>query len=61
MPQDAGVDRVVEGLMSLGWKQQEAQQAVDAVIEDNGFATPLANEAVSDVLRLALASMDRGR
>lgn len=61
MPQDAGVDRVVEGLMSLGWKQQEAQQSVDAVIEDNGFATPLANEAVSDVLRLALASMDRGR
>lgn len=61
MPQDAGTDRVVEGLMSLGWKQQEAQQAVDAVIEDNGIATPLSDDAVADVLRLALASMDRGR
>lgn len=61
MPQDAGVDRVVEGLMSLGWKQQEAQQAVDAVIEDNAIATPLSDEAVADVLRLALTSMGRGR
>lgn len=61
MPQDAGTDRVVEGLMSLGWKQQEAQQAVEAVIEDSGIATPLSDDAVADVLRLALASMDRGR
>lgn len=60
-PEDTGMLRVVEGLISLGWKQQEAQQAVDAVIEDEGIPTPLSDEDVSTVLRRALASMDRGR
>lgn len=60
-PEDTGILRVVEGLISLGWKQQEAQQAVDAVIEDEGIPTPLSDEDVSTVLRRALASMDRGR
>lgn len=31
-PTDKGVEQVVEGLMSLGWKQADAQQAVDSVI-----------------------------
>ncbi|PAU66890.1 Holliday junction branch migration protein RuvA [Bifidobacterium criceti] len=60
-PEDTGMLRVIEGLISLGWKQQEAQQAVDAVIENEGIPTPLSDEDVSTVLRLALASMDRGR
>ena len=29
IPTDKGVEQVVEGLMSLGWKQADAQQAVD--------------------------------
>ena len=60
-PEDTGMLCVVEGLISLGWKQQEAQQAVDAVIENEGIPTPLSDEDVSTVLRRALASMDRGR
>ncbi|PJM77217.1 Holliday junction branch migration protein RuvA [Bifidobacterium felsineum] len=60
-PVDAGMEQVVEGLISLGWRQQDAQQAVKEAIADNDINTPLAAEDVPRVLRFALALMDRGR
>lgn len=47
--------------MSLGWKQADAQQAVDSVISSNGIPLPLEEASVPTVLRLALTSLDRGR
>ncbi|NEG69107.1 Holliday junction branch migration protein RuvA [Bifidobacterium choloepi] len=60
-PEDTGRLQVVEGLMSLGWRQQDATAAVDGVIEANGIAVPLADDEVPHVLRLALTSLDRGQ
>ncbi|PLS24711.1 Holliday junction branch migration protein RuvA [Bifidobacterium imperatoris] len=60
-PVDTGTEQVVEGLISLGWRQQDAQQAVKEAIADNDINTPLAAEDVPRVLRFALALMDRGR
>nr|WP_236034336.1 MULTISPECIES: Holliday junction branch migration protein RuvA [Bifidobacterium] len=59
-PEDKGALQVVEGLMSLGWRQQDAEQAVHAACEANGIATPVSAENVPIVLKLALASLDRG-
>lgn len=59
--QDTGMEQVIEGLISLGWRQQDAQQAVAEACEDNDIPTPLATDDVPRVLRLALALMDRGR
>lgn len=47
--------------MSLGWKQADAQQAVDSVLSSSGIALPLEEGNVPTVLRLALTSLDRGR
>lgn len=58
---DAGAFQVVEGLMSLGWHQQDAQYAVQTACESNGIALPLSQEDMPRVLRLALTSLDRGR
>ncbi len=58
---DEGIGQVVEGLMSLGWRQPDAQHAVAAVCEDNAIALPLEKSNVPRVLKLALASLDRGR
>lgn len=58
---DSGSEQVVEGLMSLGWRQQDAQQAVAEAIADNDIATPLSDDDVPRVLRFALTLMDRGR
>lgn len=58
---DSGSEQVVEGLMSLGWRQQDAQQAVAEAIAENGIATPLSDDDVPRVLRFALTLMDRGR
>lgn len=60
-PEDVGMLQVVEGLVSLGWKHQDAQDAVERVIGEESFATPLPQEDIPQVLRLALASFDRGR
>lgn len=59
--EDTGSERVVEGLMSLGWHQQDAVHAVQAVCESNHIDIPLGDDDVPRVLRLALASLDRGR
>lgn len=60
-PVDTGMEQVIEGLMSLGWRQQDAQQAVDEACRENEIATPLSSEDVPRVLRFALTLMDRGR
>ena len=60
-PVDTGMEQVIEGLISLGWRQQDAQQAVGEAIKENDVNTPLAAEDVPRVLRFALALMDRGR
>lgn len=46
--------------MSLGWRRQDAQAAIDEVMGDHDFATPLATQDVPQVLRLALAALDTG-
>ncbi|WP_427787401.1 Holliday junction branch migration protein RuvA [Bifidobacterium catenulatum subsp. kashiwanohense] len=59
--EDTGSEQVVEGLMSLGWHQQDAVHAVQEVCENNHIDIPLGDDDVPRVLRLALASLDRGR
>ena len=59
--EDTGTEQVVEGLMSLGWHQQDAAEAVRMACADNQIETPLDAEDVPRVLKLALASLDRGR
>lgn len=58
---DTGAEQVVEGLMSLGWRQQDALHAVQMVCEDNRIPVPLSDDDVPRVLKLALSSLDRGR
>ncbi|MCI1650773.1 Holliday junction branch migration protein RuvA [Bifidobacterium tibiigranuli] len=58
---DTGTLQVVEGLISLGWRAQDAEEAVRSVCADNDIATPLAGDDVPRVLKLALAALDRGR
>lgn len=58
---DSNVLQVVEGLMSLGWRQPDAQSAVDAACQQNDIELPLHADDVPRVLKLALTSLDRGR
>lgn len=58
---DTSVQSVVEGLVSLGWKQADAQRAVEYVCEKCNFSMPLSDSDMSDILRKALVSLDRGR
>ncbi|KFI49786.1 Holliday junction branch migration protein RuvA [Bifidobacterium biavatii] len=58
---DANMLQVVEGLMSLGWRQNDAQTAVENACRDNGVDMPLSEDDVPRVLKLALTSLDRGR
>ncbi|NMM99755.1 Holliday junction ATP-dependent DNA helicase RuvA [Bifidobacterium sp. DSM 109958] len=59
--QDPALLQCVQGLVSLGWQQRDAESAVAGVCEEEGIATPLGEDDVPRVLRLALASLDRGR
>ena len=59
--EDTGSEQVVEGLMSLGWRQQDAVHAVQDVCESNHIDILLGDDDVPRVLKLALASLDRGR
>ncbi|MCI1832118.1 MAG: Holliday junction branch migration protein RuvA [Bifidobacterium sp.] len=60
-PQDEGTHQVVEGLMSLGWRQSDAEGAVRTVCESNHLDAPLRPDDVPKVLRLSLAALDKGR
>ena len=58
---DTGSMQVVEGLMSLGWRQQDAEYAVHEVCVEEHIETPLTNQDIPHVLKLALSALDRGR
>ena len=58
---DTGSMQVVEGLMSLGWRQQDAEHAVHEVCVEEHIETPLTNQDIPRVLKLALSALDRGR
>lgn len=58
---DMGSQQVIEGLMSLGWRQQDARDAVERACRDHGIDTPLVQQDVPRVLKLALTELDRGR
>jgi holliday junction DNA helicase RuvA len=58
---DSGTAQVIEGLVSLGWRERDAEHAVDKVCEEQGFNMPLATDDVPKVLKFALTSLDRGR
>ncbi|RSX52956.1 Holliday junction branch migration protein RuvA [Bifidobacterium samirii] len=58
---DPNLTQVVEGLVSLGWRQNDARHAVDSVCADHEVPLPLDPDDVPRVLRLALTSLDRGR
>ena len=58
---DSGSRQVVEGLVSLGWPQHDAEQAVNKVCKENDFPMPLSKQDVPKVLKQALTLLDRGR
>ncbi|KAB5606971.1 Holliday junction branch migration protein RuvA [Bifidobacterium jacchi] len=58
---DGNLAQVVEGLVSLGWRQSDAQSAVSHVCDEYDIALPLSSGDVPRVLKLALSSLDRGR
>lgn len=58
---DTGSMQVVEGLMSLGWRQQDAEHAVHEVCVQEHIETPLSDLDIPRVLKLALSALDRGR
>ncbi|KAB7790779.1 Holliday junction branch migration protein RuvA [Bifidobacterium leontopitheci] len=61
LDRDDGAAQVVEGLVSLGWRQQTAQDAVRQVCREQGITPPITGDDVPRVLKLALSSLDRGR
>ena len=60
-PVDTGAQQVVEGLISLGWRQQDALDAVERACRDHDIETPIGKKDVPRVLKLALTELDRGR
>lgn len=60
-PVDTGAQQVVEGLISLGWHQQDALDAVERACLDHDIETPIGEKDVPRVLKLALTELDRGR
>lgn len=58
---DSGSRQVVEGLVSLGWQQHDAEHAVNKVCKENDFPMPLSKQDVPKVLKQALTLLDRGR
>lgn len=58
---DPGARQVIEGLVSLGWRPQTAEEAVRQACDAASIATPISAEDVPRVLKLALSSLDRGR
>ena len=58
---DSGINAVIDGLVSLGWRQCDAQRAVEQVCAENNIITPMKDADMPNILRMALASLDRGR
>ncbi|NEG96830.1 Holliday junction branch migration protein RuvA [Bifidobacterium sp. SMB2] len=61
VPADSGTDQVVEALVSLGWQQRDALQAVRRELKNEGHEGPVESADVPRLLKATLASMDRGR
>lgn len=58
---DPALLQCVQGLVSLGWQQRDAESAVATVCDEEHLGLPLDAQDVPRVLKLALASLDRGR
>ena len=58
---DTALMQCIQGLVSLGWQQRDAESAVATVCDEENISLPLGTEDVPKVLKLALASLDRGR
>lgn len=58
---DTGISAVIDGLVSLGWRQSDSQRAVEQVCAENNISTPIKDADMPNILRIALASLDRGR
>ena len=58
---DSAKQSVIYGLVSLGWRQVDAQKAVEQVCDENNIVTPIAEADMPNVLRMALTLLDRGR
>ncbi|MBF9314529.1 Holliday junction branch migration protein RuvA [Bifidobacteriaceae bacterium NR002] len=58
---DTGISAVIDGLVSLGWRQSDAQKAVEQVCAENNIVTPVTEADMPNILRMALTLLDRGR
>ncbi|MBH9971932.1 Holliday junction branch migration protein RuvA [Bifidobacterium sp. W8109] len=58
---DDGAHQVVEGLISLGWLQRDAEQAVEQTCKEGDYTLPLQSADIPKVLKQALTRLDRGR
>ncbi|PWG60751.1 Holliday junction branch migration protein RuvA [Bifidobacterium catulorum] len=58
---DAGTEQIVEALVSLGWQQRDAVQAVRRELKKDHHEGPVSEADVPRLLKATLASMDRGR
>ena len=58
---DSAKQSIIYGLVSLGWRQVDAQKAVEQVCAENNIVTPIAEADMPNVLRMALTLLDRGR
>lgn len=52
---------VVEGLISLGWQQRDAQEAVRAIRAQREMTGDFERDEIPDVLRAALAYLGKGK
>ena len=58
---DSAKQSVIYGLVSLGWRQVDAQKAVEQVCAENNIVSPITEADMPNVLRMALTLLDRGR
>ncbi len=58
---DSGKQSVIDGLVSLGWRQSDAQKAVEQVCAENNIVAPVTEADMPNILRMALTLLDRGR
>ena len=59
--EDSGVAQAVEGLVYLGWQQRDASEAVRSVMKEQHLEQPIPSNKVPELLRAALAWLDKGR
>lgn len=57
---DEGMLKVIEGLQSLGWHEEDAAHAVEVVCREQGYGEHLKEVDIPKVLKAALSSLDRG-